>query len=189
MIPKSCRLFGQDHAAQQDLRDQDRFNLKRSWSRAFSGEVDPVHRRKCVEQRRELTPRRWKRLQRSHDADAAMHRMAFRCRLTYELWPWLATIPVTHPAPPGSEPVGGAMPDRIMSKRGLPKRIRKLIGTVAILAIVIVYAFVAMALAESRIVDAPKAVQVLAYAMLGLLWILPCMPVIRWMERPEPEQV
>jgi hypothetical protein len=81
------------------------------------------------------------------------------------------------------------MPDRIMSKRGLPKRIRKLIGTVAILTIVIVYAFVAMALAESRIVEAPKAVQVLAYALLGLLWILPCMPVIRWMERPEPEQV
>src|SRR4051794_29330337 len=32
MVPKRCRLFGQDYAAQQDLRDQGRFNLKRSWS-------------------------------------------------------------------------------------------------------------------------------------------------------------
>jgi hypothetical protein len=80
------------------------------------------------------------------------------------------------------------MPDRFRSNRMLPKRIRKLIGTVAILAIVIVYAFVAMALAESRIVEAPKAIQVVAYAVLGLLWIFPCMPLIRWMERPEPEQ-
>lgn len=70
----------------------------------------------------------------------------------------------------------------------MPKRIRKLIGTVAILAIVIVYAFVAMALAESRIVEAPKAIQVLAYVVLGFLWIFPCMPVIRWMERADPEQ-
>ena len=70
----------------------------------------------------------------------------------------------------------------------MPKRIRKLIGTVAILAIVIVYAFVAMALAESRIVEAPQVIRVVAYAVLGFLWIFPCMPVIRWMERPDPEQ-
>jgi hypothetical protein len=68
------------------------------------------------------------------------------------------------------------------------KRIRKLIGTVAIVTFVIVYAFVAMALAESRIVAAPKAIQVLAYALLGFVWIFPCMPIIRWMERPDPER-
>jgi Protein of unknown function (DUF2842) len=68
------------------------------------------------------------------------------------------------------------------------QRIRKLIGTVAIVTFVIVYAFVAMALAESRIVDAPTAIQVVAYVLLGLVWIFPCMPVIRWMERPDPER-
>ena len=70
----------------------------------------------------------------------------------------------------------------------MSKRIRKLIGTVAIVTFVIVYAFVAMALAESRIVAAPKAIQVLAYALLGFVWIFPCMPIIRWMERPDPER-
>src|SRR5580704_14382891 len=33
MIPKSCRLFGQDHAPKQRDREHDRFNLKRSCSR------------------------------------------------------------------------------------------------------------------------------------------------------------
>jgi hypothetical protein len=68
------------------------------------------------------------------------------------------------------------------------KRTRKLVGTAVILFIVIVYGPIAMALAESRIVEAPQVVQVLAYVVLGIAWIFPCMPVIRWMERPDPEQ-
>ena len=68
------------------------------------------------------------------------------------------------------------------------KKTRKLIGTVALLTIVICYAFIAMALAEGHILAAPKALQVVAYALLGFVWIFPCMPVIRWMERPDPEQ-
>ena len=68
------------------------------------------------------------------------------------------------------------------------KKTRKLIGTIALVTIVISYAFIAMALAESRILAAPKALQVVAYALLGFVWIFPCMPVIRWMERPDPEQ-
>jgi hypothetical protein len=47
------------------------------------------------------------------------------------------------------------------------------------------YALVAMALAESRIQDAPHLVRIIAYIALGLAWILPVMPVIRWMERPD----
>jgi hypothetical protein len=68
------------------------------------------------------------------------------------------------------------------------KKTRKLIGTVALLTIVINYAFIAMALAEGRILAAPKALQVVAYALLGFAWIFPCMPIIRWMEKPDPEQ-
>jgi hypothetical protein len=67
------------------------------------------------------------------------------------------------------------------------RRTRKLIGTVAILAVVIVYGPVAMALADSRIAMAPQALQVLAHVALGLVWILPLMPIIRWMEKPDPE--
>ena len=66
----------------------------------------------------------------------------------------------------------------------MPRRLRTLLGTVAILAFVMLYALVAMALAESRIVDAPKLVQTLAYFLLGIVWILPVIPLIRWMEGP-----
>ena len=37
MIPKSCRLFGQDHAIKQRYEDHERFHLKRSWSRRQPG--------------------------------------------------------------------------------------------------------------------------------------------------------
>ncbi len=67
------------------------------------------------------------------------------------------------------------------------KRTRKLIGTATILLVVIVYGPVAMALADSRIALAPQAVQVLAYMVLGLVWILPLLPLIRWMEKPDAE--
>ena len=68
----------------------------------------------------------------------------------------------------------------------MPRRLRKLIGTVAMIAFVIVYALFAMALADSRVSQAPEAVRALAYAALGLAWVLPLLPLIRWMERPDP---
>ena len=68
------------------------------------------------------------------------------------------------------------------------RRVRKLIGTIAMLAFVIVYGPVAMALAESRIREAPGAVQALAYAFLGLAWIIPLLPLISWMQRPDADE-
>lgn len=62
---------------------------------------------------------------------------------------------------------------------------RKLIGTVAILVFVCVYALVAMALAQGRITEAPKLVQAIAYIVLGLAWVLPLLPLIKWMERKD----
>ena len=62
---------------------------------------------------------------------------------------------------------------------------RKLIGTVAILVFVCVYALVAMALAQGRITEAPKLVQTIAYVALGLAWVLPLLPLIKWMERKD----
>ncbi|HEY8567407.1 MAG TPA: DUF2842 domain-containing protein [Beijerinckiaceae bacterium] len=67
------------------------------------------------------------------------------------------------------------------------RRLRKLIGTLFIIVFVPAYALIAMALAESRIQTAPHALQVVSYVVLGLVWILPLMPLIRWMERPDPE--
>jgi len=64
-------------------------------------------------------------------------------------------------------------------------RLRKLIGTVAMLIFIITYALFAMAVAEGRITEAPKLVQTLAYIVLGLIWIVPLMPLVRWMAKPD----
>ncbi len=69
------------------------------------------------------------------------------------------------------------------------RRTRKFIGAVVILVFVCVYALVAMALAQGRLQDADKIWQYLYYVVVGLGWILPLMPLIKWMERPDPEDV
>jgi hypothetical protein len=68
----------------------------------------------------------------------------------------------------------------------MTKRNRKLIGAFTIIAYVVVYALLAMALAQSTPVqDASKLVQGLVYAVLGLFWIVPMMPLIAWMEKTD----
>lgn len=62
---------------------------------------------------------------------------------------------------------------------------RKLIGTVVMIVFVCVYALVAMALAQGRITEASKPVQTIAYIVLGLVWVLPLLPLIKWMERKD----
>lgn len=62
---------------------------------------------------------------------------------------------------------------------------RKLIGTIVMIVFVCVYALVAMALAQGRITEASKLVQTVAYVVLGLVWILPLLPLIKWMERKD----
>ena len=68
----------------------------------------------------------------------------------------------------------------------MPRRIRKLIGTVVILAFVCVYAMVAMLVAQSDLVHGAAGwAQALFFAVVGLGWIVPIMPLIAWMERPD----
>ena len=66
------------------------------------------------------------------------------------------------------------------------RRTRKLIGAAVMIGFVMVYAMIAMALAQARPVqNANSLVQTLIYVVLGLGWILPLMPLITWMERPD----
>jgi hypothetical protein len=65
----------------------------------------------------------------------------------------------------------------------LTRRQRKLIGAFAMLAFVIFYALVAMALAQARpLQEASKLVQGISYAVMGIAWIVPIFPLIKWME-------
>jgi len=68
----------------------------------------------------------------------------------------------------------------------MPKSLRKFVGAIVTVSFVIVYALIAMALAQSRIVqEASGLVQTLCYMILGMAWVLPMLPLIRWMERPD----
>jgi len=71
----------------------------------------------------------------------------------------------------------------------MPRRTRKFIGAVAILVFVCVYALAAMAIAQGRLQEADALWQGLYYFVAGMAWILPLMPLIRWMERPDADDV
>jgi hypothetical protein len=67
----------------------------------------------------------------------------------------------------------------------MPIRLRKLIGTVALLVLVTVWALLAMALAQSVLTSINGPVAVIYYVIAGLGWVLPAMPLVRWMSRPD----
>jgi len=65
-------------------------------------------------------------------------------------------------------------------------RTRKLIGTVALLALVCVWGLLAMALAQSVLTDINGLVAVIYYVVAGLGWVVPAMPLISWMAKANP---
>jgi len=64
-------------------------------------------------------------------------------------------------------------------------RVRKLIGTFALLALAVTWSLVAMALAQSVLTDINGFVAVIYYVVAGLGWVLPAMLLIKWMARPD----
>lgn len=64
-------------------------------------------------------------------------------------------------------------------------RTRKLIGAFGLLTLVIVWALLAMALAQSALTDINGFVAAIYYVIAGLGWVLPAMPLISWMSKPD----
>ena len=67
----------------------------------------------------------------------------------------------------------------------MPIRLRKLIGTIALLALVMVWALVAMALAQPVLTTGNHLLEAIYYVLAGIGWVLPAMPIISWMSRPD----
>jgi hypothetical protein len=65
----------------------------------------------------------------------------------------------------------------------MPIRLRKFIGAVLLFALVIVWALVAMALAQTPLIHNNEIASVVYYVIAGLGWVLPAMPIISWMSR------
>jgi hypothetical protein len=66
----------------------------------------------------------------------------------------------------------------------LPIRLRKLLGTLALLVLVVVWALVAMVLAQSPAIHDSPVLSVAYYVIAGIGWVLPAMPIVSWMGRP-----
>jgi peptidoglycan/LPS O-acetylase OafA/YrhL len=64
-------------------------------------------------------------------------------------------------------------------------RTRKLIGTIALLALIIVYSLLAMSVAVVlQMQSANKAVELIYYVVAGTLWVIPAGAIIWWMQQP-----
>ncbi|MEW6769531.1 MAG: DUF2842 domain-containing protein [Pseudomonadota bacterium] len=66
-------------------------------------------------------------------------------------------------------------------------RKRKLIGTVGLLCLVIVWSLLGMAIAQAPWLAASRLAQAIFYVVAGLGWVLPAMPLIAWMSKPDAE--
>jgi len=64
-------------------------------------------------------------------------------------------------------------------------RTRKLIGAVGLLTLACVWGLVAMALAQSVLTNINGWIAALYYMVAGLGWVLPAMPLVSWMSRPD----
>jgi predicted membrane channel-forming protein YqfA (hemolysin III family) len=66
-------------------------------------------------------------------------------------------------------------------------RTRKLIGTVALLVLVVVWALLAMGFAQMIGVSRNRLLEIAYYVVAGLGWVLPAMPLISWMSRADAD--
>jgi len=66
----------------------------------------------------------------------------------------------------------------------MPVRLKKLIGTIVIVALVVIYALVATTIASYQLAQTPWWVHLLYFLISGLIWVLPAMLIIRWMAKP-----
>jgi Protein of unknown function (DUF2842) len=65
----------------------------------------------------------------------------------------------------------------------MPPRLKKLIGTVLLVALVVIYALAATTIASYRLANSSAWVHLAFFAIGGVLWIAPAMWLIAWMER------
>lgn len=60
-------------------------------------------------------------------------------------------------------------------------RTRKLIGTILLLLLAAVWSLVGMAVAQAPLIASSGWLQAIYYVVVGLGWVLPAMPLIKWM--------
>ncbi len=64
-------------------------------------------------------------------------------------------------------------------------RTRKFIGTILLLVLVVVWSLLGMTVAQTPWLASSGLLQAIFYVVAGLGWVLPAMPIISWMARPD----
>ena len=64
-------------------------------------------------------------------------------------------------------------------------RTRKFYGTIFLLVLVVVWSLMGMTIAQTPWLANSKLLQAIFYVVAGLGWVLPAMPIISWMSRPD----
>ncbi len=70
----------------------------------------------------------------------------------------------------------------------MPLRLKKLIGTLLLIALVVIYALVATTIAVAQLQESSWVVHLGFFFVSGLLWIIPAMFIISWMAGPRPKK-
>ena len=65
-------------------------------------------------------------------------------------------------------------------------RTRKFIGTIALLLLVVVWSLTGMTVAQMPWLANSGLRQAIFYVVAGMGWVLPAMPIVSWMLRPDP---
>jgi len=64
-------------------------------------------------------------------------------------------------------------------------RTRKLFGTFALLSLVVAWSLMGMTIAQTRWLANSGLLQAIFYVVAGIGWVLPAMPIVSWMSRPD----
>ena len=64
-------------------------------------------------------------------------------------------------------------------------RTRKFFGAVALLLLALVWSLMGMAVAQIPVLANSGILQAVFYVVAGIGWVLPAMPIVSWMSRPD----
>lgn len=64
-------------------------------------------------------------------------------------------------------------------------RTRKFLGTIALLLLVVVWSLMGMTVAQTPWLANSGLLQAIFYVVAGIGWVLPAMPIVSWMSRPD----
>ena len=64
-------------------------------------------------------------------------------------------------------------------------RTRKFLGAIALIVLATVWSLMGMAVAQMPLLAASGLLQAVYYVVVGIGWVLPAMPIVSWMSRPD----